>query len=71
MERTGDATAPFQFPEITPNFGCASSGSIAQAGRTIFFFSDRGFVALDDGTALRPIGNEKFDQSFREQHFVG
>jgi hypothetical protein len=65
MERTGDATAPFQFPEITPNFGCASSGSIAQAGRTIFFFSDRGFVALDDGTALRPIGNEKFDQSFR------
>ncbi len=66
MELSGDATAPFNFSEITPNFGCASSGSIAQAGRTIFFFSDRGFVALDDGTALRPIGNEKFDQSFRD-----
>lgn len=66
MERTGDATAPFQFPEITTNFGCASSGSVVQAGRTVFFLSDRGFMALDDGAALRPIGNEKFDQSFRE-----
>jgi hypothetical protein len=66
MERTGDASAPFQFPEITNNVGCASSGSIAQAGRTVFFLSDRGFMALDDGAALRPIGNEKFDQSFRD-----
>lgn len=66
MERTGDATAPFSFAEITPNFGCASSGSIAQAGRTVFFLSDRGFMALEDGQALKPIGNEKFDQSFRD-----
>jgi len=65
MERTGDATAPFQFTEITNNFGCASSGSIAQAGRTIFFYSDRGFLAIEDGASIRPIGNEKFDQSFR------
>lgn len=65
MERTGDATAPFNFAEITPNFGCATSGSIAQAGRTIFFLSDRGFMALEDGQSLRPIGNEKFDQTFR------
>lgn len=66
MSRTGDNTAPFEFDEITPNFGCASSGSIAQAGRTVFFLSDRGFMALDDGTQLRPIGNEKFDKSFRD-----
>lgn len=66
MERTGDAKAPFNFAEITPNFGCASSGSIAQAGRTIFFLSDRGFMALEDGQSLRPIGNEKFDQTFRD-----
>lgn len=66
MERTGDASAPFNFAEITPNFGCASAGSIAQAGRTIFFLSDRGFMALEDGQSLRPIGNEKFDQTFRE-----
>ncbi|MGV0964198.1 MAG: hypothetical protein ACOYBT_09940 [Polynucleobacter sp.] len=66
MERTGDATAPFNFAEVTPNFGCASAGSIAQAGRTVFFLSDRGFMALEDGQALKPIGNEKFDQSFRD-----
>jgi hypothetical protein len=66
MERTGDDDAPFSFSEITPNFGCASSGSIAQAGRTVFFLSDRGFMALEDGQALKPLGNEKFDQSFRD-----
>lgn len=66
MERTGEATAPFSFPEITSNVGCASSGSIAQSGRTVFFLSDRGFMALEDGQSLRPIGNEKFDQSFRD-----
>jgi hypothetical protein len=66
MERSGDATAPFNFPEITTNFGCASAGSIAQAGRTIFFLSDRGFIAIDDGSTIRPIGNEKFDQSFKD-----
>lgn len=65
MSRTGDADAPFQFDEITPNFGCASKASIAQAGRTVFFLSDRGFMALDDGQSIRPIGNEKFDATFR------
>lgn len=66
MDRTGDADAPFTFAEITPNFGCASAGSIAQAGRTVFFLSDRGFMALEDGQSLKPIGNEKFDQAFRD-----
>lgn len=66
MERTGDATAPFSFDEITTNVGCDSSGSIVQAGRTVFFHSDRGFMALDDGQALRPIGNEKVDQYLRD-----
>jgi len=65
MERTGDATAPFAFSEITPNVGCASKGSIAQAGRSIFFLSDRGFMALDDGQTLKPIGNEKVDRAFQ------
>jgi hypothetical protein len=66
MERTGEPLAPFNFAEITPNFGCASAGSIAQAGRTVFFLSDRGFMALEDGQSLKPIGNEKFDQTFRD-----
>lgn len=65
MSLTGDANAPFQFDEITPNFGCAAKGSIAKAGRTVFCLSDRGFIAIDDGQAVRPIGNEVFDQTFR------
>ena len=64
MTRTGQADAPFQFDEISNNFGCASGSTIAQAGRTIFFLSDRGFMALDDGQALRPIGSEKVDRTF-------
>lgn len=67
MVLSGDAKAPFVFQQITNNFGCASRASIVQAGRTVFFLSDRGFMACEDGTALRPIGNEKFDQSFRDQ----
>lgn len=66
MSLTGDSTLPFQFDEITPNFGCAAKGSIAKAGRTVFCYSDRGFIAIDDGQGVRPIGNEAFDTSFRE-----
>lgn len=65
MTRTGDATAPFQFDEITNNYGCASAASIAASGRTVFFLSDRGFMALEDGQAIKPIGNEKIDRTFR------
>lgn len=67
MSRTGDADAPFTFDEITNNFGCASKASIVAVGRTVFFLSDRGFIALDDGQVPRPIGNEKFDRSFRAE----
>lgn len=65
MSLSGDDTTPFTFQQVTNNVGCASKASIAQAGRTVFFLSDRGFMALDDGQALRPIGNEKFDAHFR------
>ena len=64
MTRTGDSDAPFQFDEVSSNFGCAAGATIAQAGRSIFFRSDRGFMALDDGQALRPIGSEKVDRTF-------
>lgn len=64
MTRTGDSSAPFAFDEISPNWGCANSATIAQAGRTVFFYSDRGFMALDDGQELRPIGSEKVDRTF-------
>jgi hypothetical protein len=64
MSVTGESLAPFQYDEITPNVGCASKGSVAAHGRTVFFLSDRGFMALDDGQAIRPIGSEKVDRTF-------
>lgn len=67
MSRTGDATAPFQFDEITPNVGCASKGSVCQHGRSVFFLSDRGFMACEDGQLPVPIGNEKVDRDFQNQ----
>jgi len=64
MSLTGDPDAPFQFNEITTNFGCASKASIVTEGRTTFWLSDRGFMALEDGQALRSIGSEKVDRTF-------
>jgi hypothetical protein len=64
MTRTGDTATPFFFDEISSNFGCAAAATIAQAGRTIFFRSDRGFMALEDGQVLKPIGSEKVDRTF-------
>lgn len=67
MSRTGDKDAPFQFDEITPNVGCASKGSVCQHGRSVFFLSDRGFMACEDGQLPVPIGNEKVDRDFQSQ----
>lgn len=67
MSRTGAADAPFQFDEITPNVGCASKGSVCQHGRSVFFLSDRGFMACEDGQLPVPIGNEKVDRDFQSQ----
>ena len=67
MTRTGDANAPFQYDEIAPNVGCAAKGSVCASQRTVFFLSDRGFMALDDGQALKPIGSEKVDRWFQDR----
>lgn len=66
MSRTGDADAPFQFDPFGHNFGCASKASIARAGSSVFYLSDRGFMACENGQAPRPIGDQKFDKSFRD-----
>lgn len=65
MTRTGDATAPFEYDEITDNIGCASRGSVAQYGRSVFFLSDQGFMALEDGQVPVPIGAEAVDRTFQ------
>lgn len=64
MSLSGDDLAPFSYNEISPNVGCASKGSILQYGNTVFFLSDRGFMVLEDGQAVRPIGSEKIDRTF-------
>lgn len=67
MSRTGNADAPFQFDEITPNVGCASRGSISYAGRSVFFRSDRGFMSCEDGQLPVPFGNEIIDKTFASE----
>ncbi|MGL5734258.1 MAG: hypothetical protein ACRCYS_05260, partial [Beijerinckiaceae bacterium] len=60
-------TAPFTYDEITNNVGCASKGSVTAYGRSGFFLSDAGFMAIEDGQALVPIGSEQVDRWFRER----
>lgn len=67
MGRTGDARAPFQYDEITSNVGCASRSSVIQGGRSVFFLSDQGFMALEDGQAVKPIGSEEIDRTFQAE----
>lgn len=67
MTRTGDNTAPFQYDEITPNLGCASKASVIAIGRTVYFLSDSGFKALEDGQVIKPIGSEKVDRTFASE----
>lgn len=65
MGKTGDATLPFDYDPITENVGCASKGSVVQWGRSVFFLSDQGFMAFEDGQALVPIGSERVDRTFQ------
>lgn len=67
MNRTGDANAPFSYDVISPNVGCASKGSVVQAGRDVFFLSERGFMRLSDGQQLTPIGGERVDRFFQDR----
>jgi hypothetical protein len=65
MNKTGDPDLPFEYDPITENVGCASRGSVVQWGRSVFFLSDQGFMALEDGQQLVPIGTEKVDRTFQ------
>jgi len=53
----------FQIDEISSNVGCMAKGSVAQAGRLVFFLSERGFF-YTDGNDTIPIGDEKFNRWF-------
>ncbi|WP_426261524.1 hypothetical protein [Sphingomonas sp. DC1100-1] len=53
----------FRFDEIASNVGCMAKGSVAQAGRLVFFLSERGFM-LCDGNDVSPIGEELVNATF-------
>lgn len=53
----------FRFDEVSPNIGCAASGSCARFQGQTFFLSDSGFYSFDGNSAV-PIGNEQVDGTF-------
>lgn len=63
MTYTGDPDIPFQFDPISDNVGAVTRGSIAQADRLVFFYSDRGFQ-MCDGNVVKPIGFQRVDDTF-------
>lgn len=67
MSYTGDPDQPFQFDEISTNFGCIAEGSVVQAGGLTFCYSRRGFIKIEAG-GITPIGVERVDRTFREAY---
>lgn len=57
----------FQFDKISQGIGCISARSIAQVGRTVYFVSQRGFMAFTDGQ-IQMIGANKVDATFFKQY---
>lgn len=57
----GDAV--WQRDKISSEIGCIEAGSICQAGRMVFFLSERGFM-MSDGESVTPIGSETVDRTF-------
>ena len=53
----------FQFDKVSQGIGCIAPGSICQAGRTVFFYSSRGFCSFTDGE-IKLIGANKVDATF-------
>ena len=49
--------------KVSDTIGCVTHGSIAQAGKMVFFLSSRGFYMFNDGE-LTPIGRDKVDRTF-------
>jgi len=64
MTYTSDPVAPFQFDEVSTNYGCIAEGSVAQAGGIVFCYSRRGFIKIEAG-GVTPIGVERVDRTFR------
>ena len=59
----------FQFDKISQGVGCIAPRSIVQVGRTVYFISQRGFMAFTDGE-IQMIGANKVDRTFFNQYSV-
>ena len=68
MSYTADATVPFQFDEISSEWGCVAEGSVAQVGKRVYFLSDRGFAYCDGSSEPVAIGAEVFDRTFQGEY---
>lgn len=59
----------FTFDKVSSGVGCIAANSIAQVGRTVYFISQRGFMAFSDGQ-ISMIGANKVDNTFFSQYSV-
>lgn len=57
----------FRFDEMAPGIGCAASGSVSRFQNITYFLAHSGFYAFDGQQAI-PIGNERIDDTFREDY---
>ncbi len=64
----GGATI-FNRRKVSSQIGCMTHGSIAQAGKKIFFLHRRGFYMYEDG-GLAPIGKGRVDRTFLDTYSV-
>ena len=55
----------FSFNTIESKRGCNFGNSVANVGRTIFYYTDDGFYQFDSRNGSRPIGYEKVDTFFK------
>jgi len=53
--------------KVSDSIGCVTHGSIAQAGKMVFFYSNRGFYLFNDGELI-PIGEGKVDRTFANSY---
>lgn len=52
----------FSFERVATNYGTSAGRSVVAYGDSVFFLSNSGFYALDNGSTLRPIGEDKVDR---------
>ena len=61
----------FQFDRVAVNIGTAAPNSVVSYGRDVYFLSEEGFYSYKEGTGLSPIGAEKVNRYFLENHVAG